>query len=495
MRSLEIDRPFSYLNLLLIIAPQLVLFVLYVVEKASRNLGQKKILWGYNYNNDTFLLERYFIPLLTLLVYVLAFLIPLYFRNVLGVLYLLFILARAYLSIRSRINRLSTLLILAYFAFFITRNIWPTESLYVSFLLDPKTASFDFVLAIVLVDLLHDLGSFIHMYMKLKRKNLQIIRKQSSIYRDMVTSTPAQSNFKRYYLRHFERVVNKNFKKINSWSVNKFFDYQVELNCVFVSGDKANRLYDDDENREYSKGQLLPLLRREAPSREDQPQEEVIEERGSVDLESDFRETKSEDFEVKPEKKEETAPPEDEDESKSDLTEVGLPKKKRKKIRTVLWEMTKKAFDFVLNFPIWEFLLNIFGSDLVFYFYIGEILHLTRPNQSRLRGLLPNKPFRARDPAVHHHPQLLRLGVFKRVFPQEEDREPDLQKEPQHQREPDRLGSGVEAHRETRQPPDELQPDITGKRERHAVPLHLHVPRTRAGLVAADHLQEDQVLL
>jgi hypothetical protein len=260
MKSLEMDMPFSYLNLLLIIVPQLILFVLYIMEKASRNLTHKKNLWVYDYNNNNSILEKYFIPFLTLFVYVLAFLIPCYFKNLLGILYLLFILARSYLSIRQRINRLSTLLILVYFAFFITRNIWPTESLYVSFILDPKTASFDFVLAIVLVDLLHDLGSFIHMYMKLKRKNMEIIKKQSSLYRNMITTTLQQSNFKRYYLKNYERIINKNFKKITSWSVNSYFDYQVELNCVYVSGDKQNRLYDEDENLEYQKGQLLPKL-------------------------------------------------------------------------------------------------------------------------------------------------------------------------------------------------------------------------------------------
>ena len=257
MKSLEIDMSFTYLNLLLIIVPQILLFLLYLAEKSTRNLTSKKNLWVYNYNNNNVTLEKYFIPFLTFLVYTLAFAIPYYFKNVLGILYLIFILARSYLSIRSRINKLSILLILMYFTFFITRNIWPTESLYVSFILDPKTASFDFVLAIVLVDLLHDLGSFIHMYMKLKKKNLEIIKKQSSIYRDMIITTKDQSNFKRYYLTNFERIVNKNFKIIKSGFVNKFFDYQIDLNCVYVNGDRQNRHYDEDENLSYKKGSLL----------------------------------------------------------------------------------------------------------------------------------------------------------------------------------------------------------------------------------------------
>jgi hypothetical protein len=127
-------------------------------------------------------------------------------------------------------------------------------------MLNPKTASFDFVLAILLVDLLHDLGSFIHMYMKLKKKNLQIIKKQSSIYRDMIMTTVDQSNFKRYYLKNYERIVNKNFKAIKSGFVNKYLDYQVNLNCVYVSGLEQNRHYDEDENLEYQPGQLLEKL-------------------------------------------------------------------------------------------------------------------------------------------------------------------------------------------------------------------------------------------
>jgi hypothetical protein len=96
--------------------------------------------------------------------------------------------------------------------------------------------------------------------MKLKKKNLQIIKKQSSIYRDMIMTTVKQSNFKRYYMKNFERIVNKNFKGIKSGFVNKYLDYQIELNCVYVSGCEQNRHYDEDENMEYEQGQLLSQL-------------------------------------------------------------------------------------------------------------------------------------------------------------------------------------------------------------------------------------------
>ena len=86
---------------------------------------------------------------------------------------------------------------------------------------------------------------------------MQIIKKQSSIYRDMIMTTKDQSNFKRYYLTNYERIVNKNFKKIKSGFVNKFFDYQINLNCVYVSGDKQNKHYDEDENKVFTFGQLL----------------------------------------------------------------------------------------------------------------------------------------------------------------------------------------------------------------------------------------------
>lgn len=248
MASLEMDEPFTYLSLVVIIIPQLVLLVLYFIEKACRNLKTKKLLWIYNYNTQNEILEKYFIPFQTFLVYVLAFLIPVYFRNVLGILYLLFILARSYLSIRSRINLISLLIILFYHAYYVTRKIWPNESLYASFVINPKKTSLDFILAILLVDLLHDLGSFIHMYIKLKKKHLEVIRTQSSIYKNMIMTNVKQSRFKDYYMRNFERIVNLNYKPISSKFVTKYFDYQMKLNSVFVDDEIQNQLYDEDEN-------------------------------------------------------------------------------------------------------------------------------------------------------------------------------------------------------------------------------------------------------
>lgn len=242
------DEPFTYSSLVVIIIPQLILLVLYFVEKSCRNLKTKKLLWIYNYNTQNEMLEKYFIPFQTFLVYVLAFLIPVYFRNVLGVLYLMFILARSYLSIRSRIGLLSLVIILIYHAYFVTRKIWPNESLYASFVINPKKTSLDFILAILVVDLLHDLGSFIHMYIKLKKKHLQVIRTQSSIYKNMIMTNVRQSRFKDYYMRHFERIVNLNYKPITSKFVTRYFDYQMKLNSVYIDDEIQNQLYDEDEN-------------------------------------------------------------------------------------------------------------------------------------------------------------------------------------------------------------------------------------------------------
>ena len=47
-------------------------------------------------------------------------------------------------------------------------------------------------------------------------------------------------------------------------------------------------------------------------------------------------------------------------------------RKKRKKVRTILWETIKSIFNFIINFPVWETFLNIFGSDLIFYTYAGK---------------------------------------------------------------------------------------------------------------------------
>lgn len=260
MISLEMDYQFTYLNLLTIILPQLALILLYFLEKLSRQSTRGKLLWLYNYNRFNKSLQTYLVPFLTLSVYILAFLIPVFFQNVLGVLYLLFILARDYLLLRSRINLISTLLMLLYFAFFLTREIWPSESVYVSFLLDPRTASFDFILVILLVDLLHDLGSFLHMYLKLKKKNLAIIKKQSWKFREMILTKPTQSFFKSYYLMNFERVTNSNFKKIRSNFANRYLDDMIWINSVYICGCDGNKLYDEDENKKYQKGELLQLI-------------------------------------------------------------------------------------------------------------------------------------------------------------------------------------------------------------------------------------------
>ena len=260
MKSLEMDYSFTYLNLLVIILPQLALIFLYFLEKKSRQASRGKILWLYNYNRFNKSLQKYLVPFFTLSVYILAFLIPVFFQNVLGVLYLLFILARDYLLLRSRINLLSTILMLLYFAFFLTREIWPSESLYVSFLLNPRTASFDFILVILLVDLLHDLGSFLHMYLKLKRKNLAIIKKQSWKFREMILTRPTQSLFKTYYLLNYERITNRNFKKIRSGFVSTFLEDMIWINSVYICGCDANKLYDSNENKKLKRGELLSLL-------------------------------------------------------------------------------------------------------------------------------------------------------------------------------------------------------------------------------------------
>ena len=262
------DYQFSYLNLIMIILPQLILLLLYFCERYCREISRGKILWVYNYNQTNTALKKYFIPFLSCLVYILGFAIPCFFRNVLGVLYLMFILARSYLSLKSRINLLSTILILLYFAFFITRHIWPNESLYISFILDPKTASFDFILAIVFVDLLHDLGSFIHMYIKLKDKNLRNIIKQSWIYREMILTVPKQSKFKYYYLKNYKRITNKNFKKIKSKFVQDFFENQVNLNSVYICGCDQNKLYGRNDNINYTTGQILKDLEKNIASRD-----------------------------------------------------------------------------------------------------------------------------------------------------------------------------------------------------------------------------------
>lgn len=47
-------------------------------------------------------------------------------------------------------------------------------------------------------------------------------------------------------------------------------------------------------------------------------------------------------------------------------------KKKRKKIKTIIWESIKAIWNFIITFPVWETFLNIFGSDLIFYTYAGK---------------------------------------------------------------------------------------------------------------------------
>lgn len=361
----------------------MILICLYFIENYSKNNTNGKILWIYDYNNHIISLEKYFIPFLTTFVYVLAFIIPCYFRNILGILYLLLILSRSYLSLKFRINFHSTILIIFYFAFFITRNIWPTETLYVSFILDPVTASFDFILAILLVDLLHDLGSFIHMYIKLKEKNLRIIKKQSSIYKEMINSTPRQSHFKNYYLNNYERITNKNFKKINSSFVKNFFDKQIKMNCIFVNDEIPNQLYDENENKVYAENELqqkflihdFPILEEENQKEHEQEHEHEHEQEPKE--EETIQENKNENLEEENDK-----PVEDE---KKEITKIKLNKEEREEIRNkyksrnrsfkeLFYKFWKRTYVIFSNFQFIETILNILGCDLVFYLYIGKYL-------------------------------------------------------------------------------------------------------------------------
>jgi hypothetical protein len=137
---------------------------------------------------------------------------------------------------------------------------------------------------------------------------------------------------------------------------------------------------------------------------------ETKSEGADVDLELTKKEEKPEES-----KEKET---EEEEEKEDEEKEEEVPRIKKKKIRTILWSWTKQLFNWIITFPIYEFFLNIFGSDLVFYVYIGNttFIYFSHPNRSGLCSLLPSEPLRTGHPAVHHHPQLFRLGVFIRIF-------------------------------------------------------------------------------
>jgi hypothetical protein len=99
--------------------------------------------------------------------------------------------------------------------------------------------------------------------------------------------------------------------------------------------------------------------------------EDLINPKVEEDL--DIKETKSEGAEEEPVKKIEKEIKFDEEKDKEKKEESKPKKKKRKKIHTKIWEIMKAIFWFIVNFPIWESFLNIFGSDIVFYIYIGKV--------------------------------------------------------------------------------------------------------------------------
>ena len=134
--------------------------------------------------------------------------------------------------------------------------------------------------------------------------------------------------------------------------------------------------------------------------------EETKKEEKEAHSEEDFevKEIKSED--EKEDKKEEKKEEEKEEEKEKE-NQTKKPKKKSKFFSKIL-DFLKKIWSYIMNFPIWEFLLNILGNDLVFYIYIGR--QTKKVTQSRLRGLLQNKPIRNRHFTVHHPPKLHRLG-------------------------------------------------------------------------------------
>jgi hypothetical protein len=92
--------------------------------------------------------------------------------------------------------------------------------------------------------------------------------------------------------------------------------------------------------------------------------------------EFDILETKSEGAQEEPEKLEDEKPDLNIKELKPKKEEEPQPKKKkrRKKLWTIIWDFLKAVYEFIITFPLWESFLNIFGSDIVFYVYIGKNL-------------------------------------------------------------------------------------------------------------------------
>ena len=76
----------------------------------------------------------------------------------------------------------------------------------------------------------------------------------------MILTRPSQSLFKKYYLLNYERITNRNFKKIRSGFVSTFLEDMIWINSVYICGCDANKLYDLNENKKLKKGELLSLL-------------------------------------------------------------------------------------------------------------------------------------------------------------------------------------------------------------------------------------------
>lgn len=175
------------------------------------------------------------------------------------------------------------------------------------------------------------------------------------------------------------------------------------------------------------------------------------------------------------------------EEEKSKEAQTKAKKRKKKPISKVIWENTKKVFKWIVNFPIYESFLNIFGNDFVFYVYIGR----PSANRSVLRGLLPDQPARAGNSPVHHHPQLVQLGRNQKAKTTQPEH---IQK----QFHPKKILRKFKLRRkrgtETRNSKQPVQ-SPNWPRKRHFVPIHSPLSGAGTGSVSSNNFSENEVLL